>query len=198
MSLKFYNVKTHDENQVWRRLNRSGKFGWSWCKDTHQPLRHVAIVLYFDGTPIYTINFRTVDGASLVAAAFSEAEPLITIEDAPKEGYIFFSPLEEFEVMTPAGNQRAKDRIKAIISYDPGHYNLFMNNCRDHVTGVLQTLLGTKLSDSDFENSMTDIRNEDTIWKTGATALSVFGVGLFAAGIFRAFTKSEEKEEIRE
>lgn len=195
MSLRLYNVQTYDKNTVWRRLNRSGKFGWSWCKDTHQPLRHVAIVLYFDGIPFYTINFRTVDGESKVAAAFSEAKPLITIEDAPREGFKFFEALEEFEVMTPQGNQRARNRILAIVSYDPGQYNLFMNNCRDHVTGMLKTLLGKTLSESDFENSMTDIRNEDTIWKVGATAIAIFGTGLFAAGITSAFTKSEENEK---
>lgn len=195
MSSKCFNVKTHDEKNVWRRLDRSGKFGWSWCKDTQQPLRHVAIVLYFDGIPLYTINFRTVDGASKASAAFSEAKPLITIEDAPKEGYNFFPALEEFEVMTLPGNRRAKNRILAILSYDPGNYNLFMNNCRDHVTGVLQALLGTKLSDSDFKNSMTEIRNEDTILQVGATALSLLGIGLFAAGISRAFSKSEENDE---
>ena len=145
--MRFYNEYLRNIEQVFEWIYRSDKFGWSWSIEKSEPLRHTAISLYFDDVPQFTVNARAVDGSSKLAVVFTKVTPIISIEQPFQSDVQYFPALQEFAINTKYGEQKAKECVLKLIEYEMDSYNLFINNCRDHVAETVEQVFGNRRYD---------------------------------------------------
>lgn len=125
------------KKDVSRKLQHSRTF--SWCLYRKRDIiRHVGIVIVFDGEPFCTVDFAVEnpkDPSWLLACP-----SLVLIERAPRDfkshvdcgSAIQFLPTDSED-----GRQRAKGIIDKLVTPNQKYYAVVFNNCRHNTEDVL-------------------------------------------------------------
>ena len=131
------------KKDVSRKLQHSRTF--SWCLYRKRDIiRHVGIVIVFDGEPFCTVDFAVEnpkDPSWLLACP-----SLVLIERAPRDFKSHVdcgSAIQFLRTDSEDGRQRAKGIIDKLVTPNQEYYALVFNNCRHNTEDVLGRVCGS-------------------------------------------------------
>ena len=146
--------------EVLRRINASSEIEFAW-NENKGFFRHTAIVLKFDGKPVFTIDYgqkgsyfgsfgssishvnRPSEPSHQILEASSQASAVISavllpgsdlrVNDIERSEIKIIRSIAKFSLNSVGSKQFVKELIVEIASIKMGKYSVFSNNCRDFV-----------------------------------------------------------------
>ena len=150
------------KKDVSRKLQHSRTF--SWCLYRKRDIiRHVGIVIVFDGEPFCTVDFAVEnpkDPSWLLACP-----SLVLIERAPRDFKSHVdcgSAIQFLRTDSEDGRQRAKGIIDKLVTVTPNqeHYSLVFKNCRHNTKDVLDRVCDSEQCNAEnLENAKEMLQN---------------------------------------
>ena len=146
--------KTHS-SEVWQNKeyefsslihDKSDKVTFALCQKKNV-IGHTAIVLLFDETPTFTLDFGTKTPRQIAKAGLTYKVPgNVEVNCFDSQKMVVRNRIATFELKSETQKSGIEMLCLTLINIDIGEYDVLENNCRDYVIAAYAIIIDFKLS----------------------------------------------------
>jgi len=150
-------------NEILRQIDNCQDILFAVTRKTNV-IAHTGIVLIFDGTPMFTIDFAPKifknslkqKKVQMKAATAGSVEGSVTVNYFNKNVMKIFHDIRLFAIGTKLEKEKAKELFFKLLNIEMGKYKLTNNNCRDYVIEAYRVISNVERENLQKLESETD------------------------------------------